>query len=80
MPNLELQFQRIIPGNRIRFIYTNWKGITAVRECIFESIGVGVTEYHHKHPTWFINGLDQDKGERRQYDLAKIEVSSVEVL
>ena len=54
--------------NPVTLIYTNWKGITAERTIVPERVWFGVTAWHSE-PQWFIEALDVDKNEERDFAL-----------
>lgn len=71
----------LIPGHKLRFTYTNWKGRRDEnRRCILESISYGVAPGYHEDPQWFLNGLDLDKKARRSYALKDMEADTLEIL
>lgn len=55
----------------VQIVYTNWKGETAVRKIIPQSIRYGHTEYH-KDNQWLLKATDVEKGEEREFAMKDI--------
>ena len=68
--------QNFIPGHRITFMYTNWRGRRRQVTCIIEGFGFTYAGYHKGK--WVMNGYDIDKQARRSYALDDIEVKTIE--
>jgi hypothetical protein len=65
MPSMALQFQ---PGQTIRFVYRNWRGVVATRTAQIISLSYGVTEWHPE-PQWLLQALDLEKNAVRLFAL-----------
>jgi 2-hydroxy-3-keto-5-methylthiopentenyl-1-phosphate phosphatase len=60
-----------LSGEKIRIIYQNWKGIVGVREIHPIKIWYGSTDFH-KEEQWFINAMDDEKKEMRDFAIKDI--------
>ena len=49
-------------------IYTNWRGVTAVRRIVPRAVWYGTTP-HHPEPQWFVRALDVDRDAERDFAL-----------
>ena len=58
-------------GNRVRIVYTNWRGVTTVREIIPIKLYLGSTEYHPKKQ-WLLKAYDTYKKEHRHFSMKDI--------
>lgn len=67
--------RNFIPGHRLTFMYTNWKGRRRQVNCIVESFGYMHEGFHANK--WTMNGLDLDKQARRSYALENIELDTI---
>lgn len=56
---------------KIKILYTNWKGITSYRNIIPKSIEFKATEWHKKEQ-WILNAFDVDKQADRGFALKDI--------
>lgn len=57
-----------LPGQTIRFKYTNWKGHTSVRTAQVISLMYGSTDWHQELQ-WLVQAIDTDKNEPRTFAL-----------
>lgn len=64
---------RFESGQRLRFRYTNWQGITSIRDVDVVSLIFGSNDWH-RDPQWMIAALDRDKGEMRYFSLLHIQL------
>ena len=55
----------------VEIVYTNWKGVTAIRHIIPKDIFFGSTEWH-KEEQWLLNAFDIDKQADRAFALKDI--------
>lgn len=55
----------------IKFDYTNWKGVRRTRTVWPKSIWFGSTE-HHPSLQWFMNALDMEINETRDFALRDV--------
>ena len=55
----------------VEIVYTNWKGITALRHIIPKGIFFGSTEWHTEEQ-WLLNAFDVDKQADRAFALKDI--------
>ena len=60
---------------RVHFVYTNWRGETAVREATASLIWIGKSEWHPGKPQWFMRATDLRTGQER--DFAMLDMSEV---
>lgn len=58
-------------GDTIKFIYTNWKGETSVRNAIVDDFMFGSNEWH-KEPQFLIRCFDLDKASMRTFAMKDI--------
>lgn len=58
-------------NERVKILYTNWKGITAYRNIIPKSIEFKSTDWH-KEQQWILNALDIDKQADRVFAIKDI--------
>lgn len=66
-PGYDLRNDALDDGCRsIRFTYTNWRGITAVRTIRPISVWFGSTEWHPE-PQWLMHGIDLGRDELRDF-------------
>lgn len=73
--------EKLLPGDEISFIYTNWKGRKARRFCIFNCMVIGRSQMtDNLEYDIFINGMDKDKSLIRSYHISGIEQGSVELI
>ncbi len=56
---------------KIKILYTNWKGITSYRNIVPKSIEFKATEWH-KEEQWILNAFDIDKNADRGFALKDI--------
>ena len=61
---------------KIKILYTNWKGKTSYRNIIPKSIEFKSTEWH-KEEQWILNAFDIDKNADRGFALKDIKEWSV---
>ena len=61
---------------KIKILYTNWKGKTSYRNIIPKSIEFKSTEWH-KEEQWILNAFDIDKNADRAFALKDIKEWSV---
>jgi len=50
----------------VRVVYTNWRGETAARRILPQSIWFGASE-HHPERQWFLDAIDCDRGVLRSF-------------
>lgn len=55
----------------VEIVYTNWKGVTAIRHIIPKDIFFGSTEWHTEEQ-WLLNAFDVDKQADRSFALRDI--------
>lgn len=64
--------QNLVEGtNLIRFTYTNWNGVTAVRTALPLSIEFGETP-EHPEKCWMLRAHCQDKDAQRNFMMSKM--------
>ena len=56
----------------VSILYTNWKGVTAWRRIVPQSLWVGATEFH-PDVQLFMKALDLDKSETRDFSVRDIQ-------
>lgn len=56
----------------VEIVYTNWKGITAIRHIIPKDIFFGSTEWHQEEQ-WLLNAFDVEKQADRSFALKDIQ-------
>ena len=54
--------------------YTNWRGETAQRRIIPQSVWFGATDWHPE-PQWLLKAMDADKGEIRDFAMRDMRMS-----
>lgn len=59
------------PGMRVTFKYRNWRGEHSERTVHVDGFLWGITEYHPQAGL-LLEGIDQDKGERRLFAVKDI--------
>lgn len=64
---------------RIRFIYTNWKGMTRERTVVAEGIEL-VQNETYPQPTWCLRAICADKNEIRDFSLKGIHPETIQHL
>lgn len=57
-----------MPGQTMRFRYTNWQGDIATRAARVIRLTYGSNEWH-KQPQWLLEAFDIEKGEVRLFAL-----------
>lgn len=74
--------RRLLPGNVISFVYTNWKGRTARRMCSYQEMCLGVSQMPDSEgkAEILLIGWDLDKQARRSYHVSGIQQGSVELV
>jgi predicted DNA-binding transcriptional regulator YafY len=70
-------FGTIRPGDRIRFPYTNHRGVTEERDVIVQSIQYGSNE-HYPEPQWFLGCYDCSRKGYRSFAVNRIDPTKVE--
>lgn len=55
----------------VQCLYKNWKGVTAIRRLIPESIRFGRSPFHTEDQ-WLLLATDVDKGEKREFAMKDI--------
>jgi hypothetical protein len=55
----------------VTIVYTNYKGETAIRRILPQSIFFGSNEWH-KEPQWLLEGIDLDKDALRTFAVRDI--------
>ena len=58
--------------NKVRILYTNYRGKTAERVVIPEKIWFGSTEWHPE-PQWLLDAVDVEKGALRSFAMKDIQ-------
>lgn len=59
-------------GNqKVKILYTNWKGVTSYRNIIPKSIEFKATDWHQEEQ-WILNAFDVDKQADRGFALKDI--------
>ena len=56
----------------VEIVYTNWKGVTAIRHIIPKDIFFGSTEWHQEEQ-WLLNAFDVEKQADRSFALKDIQ-------
>jgi len=57
----------------LTFLYTNYKGETALRKVVTPSLTYGISEYHNNgEPCWLLVAFDVTKGDWRSFDFSSI--------
>ncbi len=56
---------------KVRIIYTNWEGVTAIRNILPIRIFFGSNEWH-KENQWLLEALDLDKSASRTFAMKDI--------
>lgn len=59
------------PSREIRFVYRNWRGEVALRRVTPVELRFAATSWHPV-AQWLLVGVDEDRGERRDFALADI--------
>ena len=57
----------------VEIVYTNWKGVTAIRHIIPKDIFFGSTEWHQEEQ-WLLNAFDVEKQADRLFALKDIQI------
>lgn len=61
----------LVSPSTIKFTYTNWKGVTAVRTVKPLAIEFGVTP-EHPEPCWMLRAECQDRNAHRNFMMSKM--------
>ena len=61
-----------LPGQRLRFSYTNHRGKAAMREAVFLGLDYGDNEWYPERQ-WFLRCWDSDRQANRSFALARID-------
>ena len=64
-------------NQKVKILYTNWKGITAYRNIIPKSVEFISTDWH-KEEQWILNAFDVDKQADRGFAMKDIKEWSVQ--
>lgn len=73
--------RHLLPGDVIRFTYTNWKGRTAIRIVEYERMTVGNSQMPNAQPgalELYLRGYDLDKQADRCYHVSGIHQGTIE--
>lgn len=73
--------RHLLPGDVIRFTYTNWKGRIAVRIVEYERMTVGNSQMPNTQPgslELYLRGFDLDKQADRCYHVSGIHQGTIE--
>lgn len=55
----------------LAILYTNWRGVTAVRHVMPRGVRYGSSKWHPE-PQWLLEAFDVEKGETREFAFNKI--------
>lgn len=58
-------------STKVRILYTNYRGETALRTIVPEKIWFGTTEWHHE-PQWLMDAVDAEKQQIRSFAMKDI--------
>lgn len=73
--------RHLLPGDVIRFTYTNWKGRTATRTVKYERMTVGSSQMPNTQPgalELYLRGYDLDKEADRCFHVSGIHQGTIE--
>jgi len=68
-----------LPGQRLRFDYTNHRDVTERRDVIFKGLDYGDNEWYPERQ-WFVRCYDCDRDADRSFALSRIDGSAIEVV
>lgn len=71
------QMVAFVAGQALRFRYTNYRGITSVREVRPVYIRFGTSDYYPE-PCWLMKALDFDRSEFREFRMSSMEFEDVD--
>lgn len=63
--------KKTLTEQKVTIVYTNWKGITAIRNILPIRIYFGSNEWH-KENQWLLEALDLDKSASRTFAIKDI--------
>jgi len=58
-------------NEKVKILYTNWKGVTSYRNIVPKSVEFKATEWHPEEQ-WILNAFDVDKQADRAFALKDI--------
>lgn len=56
----------------LKVLYTNWRGVTAVRHILPQALQYKSTP-HHQEPQWILEAFDFDKQDKRDFALNQMD-------
>jgi hypothetical protein len=71
------QMVAFVAGQALRFRYTNYRGVTSVREVRPVYVRWGTSDYYPE-PGWLMKALDFDRGEFREFSMASMDFDELE--
>lgn len=65
-----------LPGDKLQFEYTNYRGVTEVRTVVFKGLDFGDNEWYPERQ-WFMRCHCLDRDGARSFALAKIDAERI---
>lgn len=68
-----------LPGQKLRFEYTNHRNVTETREVVFKGLDYGDNEWYTERQ-WFLRCWDSSRQAYRSFALNRIDAERIEIL